>query len=412
MNYEITISPNYVNSWGITEAIRELLQNAIDGEKCGYEKEISYGGGTLHIANKGISLLAKDLILGCSSKDEEGNFIGKYGEGFKLALVVLLRKGYKIEINNKDKIWIPSFKVSDKFNTQVLNIEEKDGGDGENLSFDISTINENLYEMLLDYFPCINDNYGKVMNTEKGQILFDKRFKGKMFVEGLYIQTDENFQRGYNFSSDVVELDRDRRAINYYELRALTAASVVTAEECSTEIFDDIAKSYVDVRDIQEVIDEASNSFLEEYRDKFYEKNDLEENTLVATDTVMRQLEQMDIDVPVVEGSEITSYIIAKANDKLGLIEEAQEEAQSKSQRELAFEYLEDSKFLKLKRWIDTYGLFVTQEGKEKFNSILTGLEPTYYWVIKQYVPENCKFTNREIEELKEVLLNDKEEEM
>ena len=39
-NYEITISPNYVSNWGINEAIREILQIAIDADKNGYKKSI------------------------------------------------------------------------------------------------------------------------------------------------------------------------------------------------------------------------------------------------------------------------------------------------------------------------------------------------------------------------------------
>ena len=79
-NYEITISPNYVSNWGIKEAIRELLQNAIDGETNGYQKIIDYNGQTLNITSLGIELEAKDLILGCSSKTEQDGMIGKYGE--------------------------------------------------------------------------------------------------------------------------------------------------------------------------------------------------------------------------------------------------------------------------------------------------------------------------------------------
>ena len=262
-NYEITISPNYVSNWGVNEAIREILQNSIDADKNGYKKSIYYSGDTLYVSNEGISLSAKDLILGCSSKSDQDGMIGKYGEGFKLALVVLLRKGMNVYIDNNDKIWNPSFKLSEQFGTQVLNIEETDEGREEGLTFVVSPIDKQSYNSLLNYFPCINEDFGNVVNCGNGQILLDKKFKGKMYVEGLYVQTDDNFQYGYNFNSDVVELDRDRKAINYYELRALTAQSIVTAEECNKEIFDAITKSCVDVRDIEEVIDEASISFLE-----------------------------------------------------------------------------------------------------------------------------------------------------
>lgn len=130
-NYEITISPNYVSNWGIKEAIREILQNAIDGETNGYEKIVDYNGDTLNITSLGVNLQAKDLILGCSSKDDQDGMIGKYGEGFKLALVVLLRKGLNVEIQNGNKIWTPSFKISDTFGTQVLNIEETESSGNE-----------------------------------------------------------------------------------------------------------------------------------------------------------------------------------------------------------------------------------------------------------------------------------------
>ena len=152
-NYEITISPNYVSNWGIKEAIRELLQNAIDAETNGYNKSIKYDGNTLTITSQGVDLQAKDLILGCSSKEDQDGMIGKYGEGFKLALVVLLRKGMNIEIQNGNKIWIPSFKISEIFGTQVLNIEEEESS-GNELTFSISPVDQQLYNSLLDYFPC------------------------------------------------------------------------------------------------------------------------------------------------------------------------------------------------------------------------------------------------------------------
>lgn len=408
-NYEITISPNYVSNWGINEAIREILQNAIDADKNGYKKSIYYSGDTLYINNEGISLSAKDLILGCSSKSDQDGMIGKYGEGFKLALVVLLRKGMNVYVDNNDKLWSPSFKVSEQFGTQVLNIEESDDGRGEGLTFVISPVDQQLYNSLLNYFPCIDESFGNVVNCDNGQILLDKQFKGKMYVEGLYIQTDDNFQYGYNFNSDVVELDRDRKAINYYELRALTAQSIVTAEECNKEIFDAITKSCVDVRDIEEVIDEASESFLEEYREQFYEENELEENTLVATESVMKQLEQMDIDVPVVKGTEIQSYLIAKANDKLGIIEEAKEAIKNKDEKEEAFDDFKNSKYARLMNWFYTNKHYLPKKAQVPFLDIMKSMTPYGFYKISDSIPEEFDYSDENIKALKEEILKREE---
>lgn len=408
-NYEITISPNYVSNWGINEAIREILQNAIDADKNGYKKSIYYSGDTLYINNEGISLSAKDLILGCSSKSDQDGMIGKYGEGFKLALIVLLRKGMNVYVDNNDKLWSPSFKVSEQFGTQVLNIEESDDGRGEGLTFVISPVDQQLYNSLLNYFPCIDESFGNVVNCDNGQILLDKQFKGKMYVEGLYIQTDDNFQYGYNFNSDVVELDRDRKAINYYELRALTAQSIVTAEECNKEIFDAITKSCVDVRDIEEVIDEASESFLEEYREQFYEENELEENTLVATESVMKQLEQMDIDVPVVKGTEIQSYLIAKANDKLGIIEEAKEAIKNKDEKEEAFDDFKNSKYARLMNWFYTNKHYLPKKAQVPFLDIMKSMTPYGFYKISDSIPEEFDYSDENIKALKEEILKKEE---
>ena len=408
-NYEITISPNYVSNWGINEAIREILQNAIDADKNGYKKSIYYSGDTLYINNEGISLSAKDLILGCSSKSDQDGMIGKYGEVFKLALVVLLRKGMNVYVDNNDKLWNPSFKVSEQFGTQVLNIEESDDGRREGLTFVISPVDQQLYNSLLNYFPCIDESFGNVVNCDNGQILLDKQFKGKMYVEGLYIQTDDNFQYGYNFNSDVVELDRDRKAINYYELRALTAQSIVTAEECNKEIFDAITKSCVDVRDIEEVIDEASESFLEEYREQFYEENELEENTLVATESVMKQLEQMDIDVPVVKGTEIQSYLIAKANDKLGIIEEAKEAIKNKDEKEEAFDDFKNSKYARLMNWFYTNKHYLPKKAQVPFLDIMKSMTPYGFYKISDSIPEEFDYSDESIKALKEEMLKKEE---
>lgn len=408
-SYELPLSPNYVCNWGIKEAIRELLQNAIDGKNCGHEMSIKYDCQTmtLQIVNKNMKLPKSSLVLGCSSKSDIDGMIGQFGEGYKLALVVLLRKGYDVSIINADEIWIPSFKVSENFNTQVLTINVEQNDDTEiDLNFIIKGINQELYEELCLYFPCINNNYGEIIKSDNGDILLDKRFSGKMYVEGLYIQSDNNFEYGYNFNADVVELDRDRKAINYYDLRKLTASSVVTSEGCAPELFKAISRSCVDVRDIEEVIEDASTEFLEEYRDMLYEKMGLEENTLIATESVMKQLEQMDIDVPVAKGSEIESYLVAKANDKLGIIYEAKEQVQKRDEEVDAWDYIMDSHWFKIKCWINKYKDEVAKIAIDDLEHIIFTWKPSSLYYIEKYIPEDFEWSEENFEELKEQTKN------
>ena len=410
-SYELPISPNYVSNWGIKEAIREILQNAIDSDKCGHPKEILYSpdASVLTIINKGAMLPLSSLVLGCSSKSDVDGMIGKFGEGYKLALVVLLRKGLSINIINRCEEWEPSFRYSDNFGTQVLNIDVKplpDNADCNDVVFAISGIGEDLYKELLLLFPCIDDNYGNIVESENGYILLDDKFKGKMYVEGLFVQTDNNFKYGYNFNSNVVCLDRDRKAINYYELKKLTAASIVTAEKCCPELFKAISDSYTDVKDIKDVLDDASEDFLKEYRDMLYEEKGLEENTLVATESVMKQLQQMDIDAPIVKGTEIESYLIAKANDKLGLIYEAKEAASKKNNEDDAWYYVRTTNWMSLKCWFDKYGKRISKEGKEQFEKIMSRMEPSDFSYIRKYIPSDFVWTEDNFDELEDKIKN------
>lgn len=408
--YELTISPSYVSSWTVKEAVRELLQNAIDGEKCGHPKSIYYDGGTLEIRSEGVTLEAESLVLGGTSKEGRSDLIGGFHEGMKLAFVVLLREGYTIEIENGGVLWRPSFEVSSTYGVRVLTIEEEDGEEqNEDLVFRIGGIAESLYEELRGNFPCIEEDYGEVVECEYGQILLEKSFRGKMFVEGLYIQKDEHFEFGYNFKADVVELDRDRKAINYHELKTLTASSIITADNCHPKIFSSISNSFDDTKEIKEIIEEASDTFLVEYKEMFYEKRGLEEDTLVATKAVKMQLEQLGEDIEVVEGTEIESYIIAQANDKLGLIKEAEVKIDKKSDIERAFDCLRDSTYQKFMLWINKYRDFLPEEALEEIKVLIQKTAPFNYCRIKDNVPSDFDFSDEAINELERSVLGEEE---
>lgn len=84
--FELTLAKDYSKKWGLQEALRELLQNAIDFANesedntmtINYDEETS----TLSIANKNSILTKKTLLLGYTSKENNPNSIGKFGEGY------------------------------------------------------------------------------------------------------------------------------------------------------------------------------------------------------------------------------------------------------------------------------------------------------------------------------------------
>ena len=217
--YELSLSRNYVSSWGIEEAIRELLQNAKDSN--GEESiDIDKSSGIITITNKNTSISSSTLLLGNTSKKDDLDKIGQFGEGYKLTILVLLREGKDISIYNGNKIWNPSFEYSNNFECEVLCITEIDST-GNDLIFEISGFNDQELDDLENEFLGLNGQSYNSIQTSYGEILTDSSYKGKVFVDGLPVYNDDNFDYGYNFKPCYVTLDRDRKSINIYELKEI-----------------------------------------------------------------------------------------------------------------------------------------------------------------------------------------------
>lgn len=170
--YELSLSRNYVSGWGIEEAIRELLQNAKDsnGEDI---IDIDKSSGTITITNKSTSIPSSTLLLGNTSKRDDLDKIGQFGEGYKLALLVLLRDDKEVFIKNGNKNWIPSFEYSDNFECEVLCITET-AGNGNDLTFEISGFDSSELDELENEFLGLNGQAYNSIQTSYGEIALDK----------------------------------------------------------------------------------------------------------------------------------------------------------------------------------------------------------------------------------------------
>lgn len=80
--YELPLSRDYVRHWGIPEAVREILQNAIDSDS---PLEYTLYTDRITVTSKHSRLEPKTLLLGRTSKADCDDKVGSFGEGYKIA---------------------------------------------------------------------------------------------------------------------------------------------------------------------------------------------------------------------------------------------------------------------------------------------------------------------------------------
>jgi len=262
--YELSITKNYAPDWTLSNAIRELFQNALDQETVcpdnpmswNYDKETQI----MTISNAKSKLETKSLLLGSTTKVDNDDTIGQFGEGYKIATLVLTRLGKRVTIFNygAKEVWHSYFKYSKKYDAEILmfDVDKKfpwTKVPDNDLTIKISGITEEEFNIVVDSNLHMQENYTHI-ESEQGQILLDDHMKGRMFVNGLYIITDSSFEYGYNFKPFYIELDRDRRLIPYFELKWVTSKMWTSnqsseATEIATKLLE---KGAVDVAFIRE----------------------------------------------------------------------------------------------------------------------------------------------------------------
>jgi len=214
----LTISRGYVSNWGIWEAAREIKQNALDTK----DYEVRYEDNRMIIETRAGVLDRKNLLLGISSKRDDKESIGTYGEGFKLALLVLLREGKEVVIKNGADTWTPCFEMHPSVHDECLTIliEENVVEDNENkVVFIIDGLTpeeiEEIQEKTLHNF-----DKNSVLASYKQSFCWPiESGLGKLYVGGLFVcELGNNYKLNYNFSPDILELDRDRQSVCTFSL--------------------------------------------------------------------------------------------------------------------------------------------------------------------------------------------------
>jgi hypothetical protein len=327
MKIDLGIGKNYIKNWTAIDAIRELTQNCIDEGNYYIQYNENVNNGILELTNHHTTLSIDKLVLGQTTKDDDETKIGKYGEGFKLALLVLTRDGHNPIIYNGDEIWESSIEVSTTFGIETLHINiEQNKFPTFDLSFIIENcseiINEIIEENLIIRNEILNENI-EIIETQYGDLILDDYFKGKIYVGGLFVQNDDSFDYGFNFAPEWVDLDRDRKAINIYALRTLVSKLILETDNAKYIVKELIGDSHLKDDIIEQL--ENANSQLKSEVSKLYCKEkhiDLSKSILFVDKDINEYLKitdtLKDTDIKIIEEDVVREMLneqVNKTND-------------------------------------------------------------------------------------------------
>lgn len=231
--FELSLSKDYVADWSIIDGVRELFQNALDQETVNASNkmffEYSAEKQKLFIGNKESILEARTLLLGVTTKSNDDSTIGQFGEGYKVATLVLLRNNKDVTFYNygNREIWRPRFVKSRKYGEEILTffvdkVPVWEKAPDNNLTIVVDNITEDEYADIVKsnlHLQNISDDVK--IETPFGTLL--KLGEGDIYVNGLYVTNVSGLKYSYDIKPAHLKIGRDRSLVSDFDVQWVTA---------------------------------------------------------------------------------------------------------------------------------------------------------------------------------------------
>lgn len=244
MMVKTNISRSYVESWGITEALREVIQENLDvRKKYGCTGKIAYSKkGYLVSEDDGPGLQRQDLALGVSGKRNGGTLIGQFGEGLKLAALIAARENREMRIETVGFTVFPRLEYEPALECDVLafHLFENDRSAGTKIVFQAS---EDEYRTAVGLFLELGGC--KAHKKLSPKILFPG---GRVYINGALAAERKDLLFSYDLAGESAKLaqNRDRTVVDEEALlKEITGAlNACKRQEVVETLFRDMAASY------------------------------------------------------------------------------------------------------------------------------------------------------------------------
>lgn len=370
--YELTLTASYVSDWTFNDAIRELIQNGIDQEVLDpsnkFDMEYDYDTKILRLISPKSKLNINTLLLGKTSKANNEDTVGQFGEGYKIAALVLNRLGktFTIYNNEKKQIWNSRFKNSPKWLEKILafyvsKFEPTERG----LIIEVGNVESDEYESLEDVwlnFEGIYDDVEKI-HTKYGDIIIDESYSGKVFVSGLAIDYNGSLDYGYNFKPQYIKLERDRKTCDGWNAKIITSKMISEAlinGDISPETVTKMVEE--DTDDIYQMDIISENGYLKKILIEEFDKQNTKPFSIpVGSEEQSKRVKALGGN-PVIVQHRVAKIISEEINERIEIL------ANTSVSSGLTLH----GKFL---RWLSVYEDNLSNSAVEEFKKLLKELE-------------------------------------
>ncbi len=370
--YELTLTASYVSDWTFNDAIRELIQNGIDQEVLDpsnkFNMEYDYDTKILRLISPKSKLNINTLLLGKTSKANNEDTVGQFGEGYKIAALVLNRLGktFTIYNNEKKQIWNSRFKNSPKWLEKILafyvsKFEPTERG----LIIEVGNVESDEYESLEDVwlnFEGIYDDVEKI-HTKYGDIIIDEYYSGRVFVSGLSIDYNGSLDYGYNFKPQYIKLERDRKTCDSWNAKIITS-KMISEAMLNGDIKPEIVTKMVeqDTDDIYQMDIISENGYLKKILIEEFDKQNTKPFSIpVGSEEQSKRVKALGGN-PVIVQHRVAKIISEEINERIEML----------ANTPMSIGLTLHGKFL---RWLSVYEDNLPNSAVEEFKKLLKELE-------------------------------------
>jgi hypothetical protein len=233
---------------------------------------IRFQNGVLEFTNFKAQLPRRALDLGVTTKRDNHELAGTHGEGFKVAALVMARRGYRVRYEASEYYWnfklggrnknhlychlgpmaegkLGSLKKADATRLSKGTPRPLTSNIWEDVSVKIGRFNAKSGGEKIakdDFLRWVNvsldlDNPAKMIQTPYGSLILDEKFKGRIYLKGLLLEgntSSKDFRFGYNFLRGDVNRDRQRLTDSKSEADMLTKIWTAAIDKDGLEILD------------------------------------------------------------------------------------------------------------------------------------------------------------------------------